>query len=116
MHALLSKLGIGEMNAGVFDGSWHGSGQVMVPISPVDDAPLGQVREATVAECEEAIELAQEAFLDWRETPAPVRGETVRRFGNALRAAKPDLARLITVEMGKILAEAEGEVQEMIEI
>jgi len=116
MHALLSKLGIGEMNAGVFDGSWHGSGQVIVPISPVDDAPLGQVREATVAECEEAIELAQEAFLDWRETPAPVRGETVRRFGNALRATKPDLARLITVEMGKILAEAEGEVQEMIDI
>ena len=116
MHALLSKLGIGEMNAGVFDGSWHGSGQVMIPISPVDDAPLGQVQEATVAECGQAIELAHEAFLDWRETPAPVRGETVRRFGNALREAKPDLARLITVEMGKILAEAEGEVQEMIDI
>lgn len=116
MNTLLSKLGLGEMNAGAFDGGWHGEGPVMTPISPIDDAPLGQVRAATVAECEQSIGLAHEAFLDWRKTPAPMRGETVRRFGNALRQAKPDLAKLITLEMGKTLTESEGEVQEMIDI
>jgi aldehyde dehydrogenase (NAD+) len=68
------------------------------------------------ADYETALARAQEAFLKWRETPAPVRGETIRRLGNALRAAKGDLGKLVTLEMGKLIAEGEGEVQEMIDI
>ena len=65
---------------------------------------------------EAAISRAQEAFLKWRTTPGPVRGETVRRLGNALRESKHDLGQLVTLETGKIIAEGEGEVQEMIDI
>ena len=59
---------------------------------------------------------ASEAFLDWRMVPAPRRGEIVREIGNELRAAKDDLGTLVSLEMGKILAEGRGEVQEMIDI
>jgi aldehyde dehydrogenase (NAD+) len=52
----------------------------------------------------------------WRDTPAPVRGELVRRFGEAFRDHKNDLATLVTLEVGKIPAEARGEVQEVIDI
>ena len=64
----------------------------------------------------QAIARAQEAFLKWRTTPGPVRGETVRRLGNALRDLKHELGQLVTLETGKIIAEGEGEVQEMIDI
>src|SRR5213075_596589 len=72
--------------------------------------------EATTGDYNLAICRAHEAFLKWRVTPAPVRGETIRQFGNALRAAKADLGRLVTLETGKLIAEGEGEVQEMIDI
>ncbi len=63
-----------------------------------------------------AIGLAQEAFLAWRQVPAPRRGELVRLLGVELRAAKADLGKLVTIEAGKILSEGLGEVQEMIDI
>ncbi len=116
MRSPLSKLGLKKRNAGVFDGHWCGTGAEIDSLSPIDDAQIATVREATTDDCREAIGRAQEAFDAWRETPAPVRGETVRRFGNALREAKEDLAVLVTLETGKILAEARGEVQEMIDI
>jgi aldehyde dehydrogenase (NAD+) len=55
-------------------------------------------------------------IFKWRSVPAPVRGDLVRQIGNALRAAKGDLAELVTIETGKIIVESEGEVQEMIDI
>src|SRR6476659_8401861 len=116
MHYCLTSLGITPLNAGVFDGSWHGIGPVAERTSPIDGSLIARVHQGTARECGDAIARAQEAFLKWRVTPAPVRGETIRRFGNALREAKSDLAKLVTLEMGKILAEAEGEVQEMIDI
>ena len=116
MRSPLSKLGLGKRNAGLFDGHWHGTGPEIDSLSPIDDTLIATVREATPDDCREGIGRAQEAFCTWRETPAPVRGETVRRFGNALRDAKEDLAMLVTLETGKILAEARGEVQEMIDI
>jgi len=115
MEAWLKKLGLKETNSGVFDGSWRG-GQTAESISPIDGRVIAQVREATIDDYNQAIRRAHEAFLKWRVTPAPVRGETIRRFGNALRAAKPELAKLVTLETGKIIAEGEGEVQEMIDI
>jgi aldehyde dehydrogenase (NAD+) len=115
MEAWLKKLGIRAVNAGVFDGTWRG-GAAVESVSPIDGKVIARAREATLGDYTLAVRRAHEAFLKWRVTPAPVRGETIRQFGNALRAAKADLARLVTLETGKIIAEGEGEVQEMIDI
>src|SRR6478672_11520838 len=85
----------------------------LVSISPIDGRPIGRV---TVAHTERMAERAEQAFLKWREVPAPRRGEFVRLLGEWLREAKPILAKLITLESGKIIQESLGEVQEMIDI
>jgi len=115
METWLNKLGLKETNPGVFDGSWRGEPPVE-SVSPIDGRVIARVREATADDYSLAIRRAHEAFLKWRTTPAPVRGETIRRLGNALRAVKSDLGKLATLEMGKLIAEGEGEVQEMIDI
>jgi aldehyde dehydrogenase (NAD+) len=84
--------------------------------SPVTGETLAEVHDASPEAVAAAIEAAHQAFLAWREVPAPRRGELVRLLGEELRAAKPDLARLVTLEAGKITSEALGEVQEMIDI
>ena len=116
MNTWLKNLGLEEVNAGVFCGEWRGSGPVTEQHSPIDGQLLASVRNASHEDCELAISRAHDAFLKWRLVPAPVRGEMIRRFGNALREVKSDLAKLVTLEMGKILVESEGEVQEMIDI
>src|SRR6202045_3305709 len=116
MKSLFEKLGLAEDNAGVFDGKWRGGGAKIDKISPIDGRKLASIRTASHEDYEAAITRAQEAFLKWRTTPGPVRGETVRRLGNALRDAKHELGQLVTLESGKIVAEGEGEVQEMIDI
>ncbi|GMU37111.1 MAG: aldehyde dehydrogenase family protein [Phycisphaerae bacterium] len=113
---ILTKLGIEGVNPGGFAGEWVGGGETLDSYSPIDGSRLASVRQVTPAEYDRIAARAQEAFLTWRTVPAPVRGETVRRLGNALRDAKADLGRLVTLEMGKITAEGEGEVQEMIDI
>ncbi|ANE81823.1 aldehyde dehydrogenase [Mycobacterium adipatum] len=84
--------------------------------SPISGNVLFTVPEHTAADTEEAIAAAAAAFLDWRTTPAPVRGALVARLGELLTEHKSDLATLVTVEAGKITSEALGEVQEMIDI
>ena len=116
MENWLHRLGIEDLNPGVFDGQWGGSGDIIEQLSPINGKTIARVRLATAEDYERAVERAQIAFLKWRTVPAPVRGETIRRFGNALRELKKDLGRLVTLETGKILAEGEGEVQEMIDI
>src|SRR5689334_18402476 len=105
MDSWLSRLGLAENNPGVFCGKWCGGGPELESISPVDGRGIAVVQTATIGECQETLARAQAAFAKWRLTPAPVRGETIRRFGNALRDAKSDLARLVALEMGKILPE-----------
>jgi len=85
----------------------------LVSFSPIDGKPLGRV---TRGDPDAACARAAAAFEQWRLVPAPQRGEFVRILGNLLREAKPILAKLITLENGKILAESLGEVQEMIDI
>jgi aldehyde dehydrogenase (NAD+) len=116
MQSVLEKLGLAAENPGAFDGEWRGGGKVFEKHSPIDGKVIARVREASRDDYEQVVRRAQEAFQKWRTTPAPVRGETVRQLGNALRAAKSDLGKLVTMEMGKIIAEGEGEVQEMIDI
>ena len=93
----------------------EGSGD-LVSRSPIDGQPIGSVATASREQVEAACERAQEAFLEWRPVPAPRRGELVRLLGEELRAAKEPLARLVTLEAGKIVQEGLGEVQEMIDI
>src|ERR1017187_7991366 len=114
--ALLKKLGLQSDTPGVFCGEWLGSGKPLPSLSPIDGRLLATVRTATPEEYDRAARHAQQAFQKWQLVPAPKRGEIVRQLGNALRDAKRDLGRLVTLEAGKILAEGEGEVQEMIDI
>src|SRR3989449_6519090 len=116
MQTVLDKLGLRDDNAGVFDGEWRGGGAKIDKISPIDGRRLASVQTASDDDYQKAIARAHEAFLKWRIVPGPVRGETVRRLGNALRDAKHELGQLVTLETGKIVAEGEGEVQEMIDI
>src|SRR5213595_2636931 len=116
MKTPLEKLGLTDENAGVFDGEWRGGGATIDKISPIDGRRLAGVRTAADDDYNKVIERAHEAFLKWRVTPGPVRGETVRRLGNALRELKHELGQLVTLETGKIIAEGEGEVQEMIDV
>ncbi|MCS6794443.1 MAG: aldehyde dehydrogenase family protein [Raineya sp.] len=84
--------------------------------SPINDEPIATVELATAQDYEVVIQKAQEAFKVWQKVPAPKRGEIVRQIGEKLRAYKEPLGKLVTYEMGKILQEGLGEVQEMIDI
>ena len=91
------------------------SGDLVVR-SPIDGAEIASVRSDDSASLEEKIARARRAFEEWREVPAPRRGELVRLLGEELRRAKEPLGALVSIESGKILQEGMGEVQEMIDI
>ena len=117
--ALLRRLGLDPEapNPGFYDGSFRaGEGGALEARSPAAGALLGTVAQATRADYDAAIETGLAAFERWRMAPAPARGEVVRRLGDALRARKDDLGALVSLEMGKIVSEGRGEVQEMIDI
>ncbi len=84
--------------------------------SPISGEVIGCVHPSSGADVARAVEAAHAAFLQWRDTPPPKRGELVRLFGAELRASKTALGRLVSIESGKILSEGLGEVQEMIDI
>jgi aldehyde dehydrogenase (NAD+) len=113
---ILSTLGIEGVNPGGFHGSWIGSGPELEIRSPIDGRCVATVRQVTEDEYDAVVARAQAAFLGWRRVPAPRRGEIVRQLGDELRAHKEALGALVTLEMGKILAEGVGEVQEMIDV
>ena len=89
------------------------SGGDLASFSPIDGSEIGRV---AVGDADAACAAAAEAFLQWRNVPAPRRGELVRLLGEELRAAQEPLARLVTLEAGKIVQESLGEVREMIDI
>ena len=91
-------------------------GADLVVRSPIDGRPLATLDEATVGDAKATIGRAHAAFLKWRSVPGPRRGELVRLLGQELRAAKAELGRLVTIEVGKVESEGLGEVQEMIDI
>ena len=118
LSGVLAQLGLKAVNPGAHTGSQahptHG-GQID-SVSPVDGQIIGSVQTATRADYEAVMAKAQEAFLHWRQVPAPKRGEVVRQYGEALRKHKDALGKLVSYEMGKSLQEGLGEVQEMIDI
>jgi len=94
----------------------HPQGVPFVLRSPIDGETLGEVKTASWRGLHAIRWRSEAAFTTWRMTPAPVRGEFVRRLGLKLREFKNELAELIVWEVGKIPQEALGEVQEMIDI
>jgi aldehyde dehydrogenase (NAD+) len=114
---VLSELGIGQENSGAYNGEWLAcSGPLLEAKNPATGEVIATVKQATAEEYQVCVQAAHDAFLRWREVPAPQRGEVVRKLGNAIREKKDALGRLITLEMGKILQEGWGEVQEAIDI
>ena len=113
----LKKLGVQETNHGTSTGSENfASGETISSYSPVDGALIGKVVGTSEADYEKVISTAEEAFKQWRQIPAPQRGEIVRQFGEKLRELKEPLGKLVSYEMGKSYQEGLGEVQEMIDI
>ncbi len=115
--AVLKALDLKDVNDGVFDGEkWFGNGTVMDVLSPITGERIAQVKQASKEDYDMVIKSAQHAFLQWKQVPAPKRGEIVRQLGVALREKKDALGKLVTLEMGKSIQEGWGEVQEMIDI
>ncbi len=91
-------------------------GAILESYSPINGELLGSIKQAAESDYEKVTTLAAEAFNLWRTMPAPHRGDIVRQIGNELRRYKEPLGKLVSYEMGKILQEGLGEVQEMIDI
>lgn len=117
---ILQTLGIQDTNpaysTGLQWGKTDSKATTRTIHSPIDGQVLATVQMATLADYETVMQKAQEAFATWRHVPAPKRGEIVRQIGDKLRQYKEPLGKLVTLEMGKILQEGLGEVQEMIDI
>ena len=122
--SFLSRLGVGgDHLPGAFTGrtslepaTGPNHPSTLRSVTPVDGLLIGTVSPTTREQYDAVVEQATEAFRTWREIPAPRRGEVVRQIGDELRLHKDDLGRLVSYEMGKILEEGRGEVQEMIDI
>jgi aldehyde dehydrogenase (NAD+) len=118
MRDILAALGLSDVSSGVFAGGWleAPTGGEVVSVAPSTGQPIARVRAASPAEYDAAVDAAARAFEAWRLVPAPRRGELVRALADALREKKAALGKLVSLETGKILAEGEGEVQEMIDV
>lgn len=115
---ILEELDLLDANPGACTGrTWlECSGELLESVSPIDGRTIARVRQAGGSEYERVAAAAEKAFEAWSAVPAPGRGEIVRRIGDALRSRKKALGALVSLETGKIRAEAEGEVQEMIDV
>jgi len=117
VEKVLSSLGLQADNPGAFAGTWFEThGKSIESINPATGEALASIRQASGEDYERIAQAATEAFKTWRTWPAPRRGEVVRLLGLALREHKTELGQLVSLEAGKIISEAEGEVQEMIDM
>lgn len=117
VETILSELGIEAVNSGAFDGTWlETGGELLHSLNPSTGESIAAVRQATAEDYQKVMEATTRAFEEWRTWTAPARGEVVRQLGEALRQKKEALGRLVTLEMGKVLSEGLGEVQEMIDM
>lgn len=114
----LQQLGLQQNNQGVSTGTqWISTkGNTFKSFSPVDGKEIGEVNSGDQQSYEQLVKTSLAAAKEWRNWPAPKRGEIVRQIGEALRAKKEPLGKLVSYEMGKSLQEGYGEVQEMIDI
>lgn len=119
-YRFLKELGIQEINAGACAGpdDWSdiNGKDILDVITPIDCSVIARIALASEQDYDHVIGVAQRVFQDWRLTPAPKRGQIVREIASEIRKLREPLAQLITLEMGKIIAEGIGEVQEVIDI
>jgi aldehyde dehydrogenase (NAD+) len=118
MDNILTTFNIQSINNGASTGQdcWNTTGALIDSYSPVDGKLIASVKSATASDYDRVIKTAQAAFLEWRQIPAPKRGEIVRQLAERIRLYKEPLGKLVSYEMGKSLQEGLGEVQEMIDI
>ena len=120
MKQVLRNLGLESVNAGTWSssGGWLSdpAASRIDSVNPATGEVIASVLATTPAQYERVMAAAHEVALAWRSVPAPKRGEAVRIVGEELRRHKSDLGSLVSLEMGKIKAEGDGEVQEMIDI
>lgn len=116
-YPFLKDLGLDKENLGCYyNGKFSGDGEVYTSYSPITNKPIARVRFASSQNYEDCIQAMLKAKKEWMSTPAPKRGEIVRQIGEAFRDKKEALGKLISLEMGKIIGEGLGEVQETIDI
>ncbi|MCZ6630269.1 MAG: aldehyde dehydrogenase family protein [Actinobacteria bacterium] len=114
---IFETLGLESSNSGVFAGEWlQAGGETVDVINPTTGESLATATLASLDDYDRVVANSVETFQLWRQLPAPKRGDYIRRLGNALRENIDALAGLVTLEMGKILPEGVGEVQEMVDI
>ena len=115
---VLEKLGIKPINAGAFIGDWQSKidKEDLSSFSPHNEAKLASISAMSLQDYNYVIDNLSAAFLEWRQTPAPKRGLVIRDISESLRKNKDLLSSLLSLEMGKTIQEAQGEVQEMIDI
>ncbi len=118
MEAILKDLGIEKVNPGVYAGEWfnQSGANELISVNPADGKEIARVLMGDQRDYEKVITKANDVFNHWKRMPAPARGDIIRQIGNELRTYKKSLGQLVSMEMGKILAEGEGEVQEMIDV
>jgi aldehyde dehydrogenase (NAD+) len=120
MRDILNALELSDLNPGAWsaDHGWsgEGSGPLIESVNPATGEVLAKVRSATEADYERIVASSRKVFEQWRIVPAPKRGEAIRLIAEELRRHKSALGSLVTLETGKIKAEGDGEVQEMIDI
>jgi aldehyde dehydrogenase (NAD+) len=118
MHRFLKDIGISADNLGgcTGNGAWLGSGETIVSVDPETEKEIASVTLVTTDEYHEIARRSRVAFHEWSSMPAPRRGLIVKELGDALSASKVQLGMLVSLEMGKIRAEGEGEVQEAIDM
>ncbi|KAL4195758.1 hypothetical protein AMTRI_Chr04g242680 [Amborella trichopoda] len=116
-YQFLKELGLGSRNFGCFaNGVWKGNGPTVTSLNPANNQAIAEVVEASTQDYEDGMTACVEAAKIWMQIPAPKRGEVVRQIGEALRCKLQQLGRLVSLEMGKILPEGIGEVQEIIDM
>jgi len=119
MNEILKRLDLGEINAGTWSGAEafeSDDATLIESVNPANGEVIASVRSTTADEYDRLVRNARTAYREWRKVPAPARGEAIRLVGAALRDHKDALGSLVSLEMGKIKAEGDGEVQEMIDI
>jgi aldehyde dehydrogenase family 7 protein A1 len=113
----LKTLGLQETNSGFYDGlGSQATGGQVISLNPHNNQAIAVVKEASLEDYEKGVQLAEKAKEAWSRVPMPKRGEIVRQVGEELRKYKTELGSLIALEMGKILSEGMGEVQEFIDM
>jgi aldehyde dehydrogenase family 7 protein A1 len=116
-YEFLSEIGLTSHNLGSYvAGKWQANGPLVSTLNPANNQPIAQVVEASLEDYEQGLKACEEAAKIWMQVTAPKRGDIVRQIGDALRSKLDYLGRLLSLEMGKILAEGIGEVQEVIDM